>query len=536
MSIHFVEAQYQNMLDTTAGQRQSCLLDNGDHLLVFTTPEKTTYWLGDADGSALQCFSTPVYQYNGSPTVCARPGSGFYAVSFAGSTSVDVDQFDGTDSLRITFGVQGFDASMAMVLSRTVSYIHVVEPMAWGPGNLTIAADSSGAYVLYNEHGGFYSTTRVFKLDPTGVLLWFKQFRAPFGGQGPLAIITAPAGDGGLIFARENYVTSGSNILTGRLSSIGELLWMNDVVYQSDFSVVTLRDLTIGPDGQAIVVGQLQGLSFRYGYVISAAAHGNSTSAHFYDLAITYPEFCSVRTLEDGSTLLLTSTPYDVPQRVRLLRTGPDMEVIGSALSDTVSDGTFGYCLHPDVLEYQNGRALVLGSLRSEDLIFGTTTHRPTIWSLDMTTLDGCLLSDTTVSHYAIPDNLLVVTAVLPEEEISITPEILDGSLVTTTEALITVSDMCQSLVSVQENAVQPTELLAFPNPVLRGAPISLQYPGASRFVIYNTVGSMIREVPVNRGLNITNLDCAGLSVGLYQVVAFNSRYQRLGAAKMEIH
>jgi hypothetical protein len=534
----FAQDGSQLTLDTLTGARNGLVMEDGSVVLALAGENKTVFWIADPDGTPQTCFSAQPEMPYGGFVMTPRPGGGFYTFGQSALAIHDLNFAPDDDTLIVTVKLCGFTSTGVMDVCRTFTIEKTGSIDVWWNVGLDMEADENGVYMSVNDGINSRSSVWLFKTSFSGELAWCKEYRVGLTSFSSIdySYKVAPSGDGGLFFARQNYQASGSNILIARIGPAGEMVWAKDYEYVTPFCVVHLLDLVLSTAGDPIALGGMLAGGGPYGYLLSPSADGVSVEGHFYKMPESAePDLGSGCVLPDGSMVVTTIANYDGPLRIQLLRIGPDLEVVDHALTDVVVHDQTDYSLYPTMIGSSGDQAVVIGSLRSEDQIFGTTSYQATVWKLDLSDPEGCMLADSVVVHYPIPDDLLITTSVTPTVENIVTPIVTDEPLITVAEPLLATTDLCELLVGTPELMQERGLITAYPNPTEGGSIVNIQCERAVRFALFSATGAVVRNIPVALGSEKATFSCPGLASGLYSVVAFGKDGQRLATTKVEV-
>lgn len=531
--ISAAQSGYQMLLDTATGLRRGIVTENGSIVLALVGEEKTVFWMGDEDGTPQHVFSANTGTAFKAFEMCTRPGGGFYCAGLS-AHEVFYDLL-GEDSLAFSIKLCGFTATGQMDLCSVFSFSERDEDW-WLDVGLDIAANTSGLYLSVNDGQTSNSSVWMLKISISGELNWCKQLRmgsSDFNDGYNYTYKMEPTDDGGVFLARDNTPGPGtSNLLICRLDPSGEVAWANDYSYTGGWSDLRLADMMITSSGAPVCFGSLSG---DYGYVLSVDPDGGQAQGHFYDFGTSMPFFKSGQALNDGSIRLITGTDFDDPKRAEVVQLGEDFGVQLHQRTEITQIGQVDNSLYTTSIANIGSSAVIMGSLRSEDRIFGTTAYQPTVWEIDLADPVGCMLSDSTVFHYPIPSALLSTAPVEPVVDTFVTPVVTVQMLDTVQEQLITVGDLCQLLVSTPEVPHALEEIGIYPNPAEQGGTFQVHCEHAFRISVFNSSGALVKYILKTTGSGVVAIISSGFPAGLYSVVAFDKDGRRLATAKLEV-
>lgn len=526
---------FQVILDTLTGMDRAAILADGSIAVAMSGPDKNMIWIGDGNGVTQSCFSVPATLVPHAFEIIADPDGGLYIASIAAVSGMDMDPFT-LDTASIQVRIMSVSTTGQVFFSKDIMLVSYVFNDIW---NLTerfhLAADASGLFISMSDGLSISEQNWYLKVSPTGDLLWCKLQEGVFSEPGVPEFDVSPSGDGGVYFALTNIGGAANGMTIGKLDAQGEPEWVEHFAYQNNVTNLEVNDIMTTSTGRPIGAGTLGGVGFSYGYLLSPTADGMGVSGHLYDLpAETDKAFHSIHQLPNGDFFAITRGVGDSYQNLGILHIGPDMEVISALRTEVVPSGQNDNWIRPEIIGDIGGKAVVPGSLRSVDQVFGYIQQRPAIWKMDVPTSDACLVSEAIVPHITVPDSLLAIEPILSFTLTAFDPLVEDSPLSTTPEALITTSDLCSFLVGTPERTSKSQTLDVYPNPSVPGGTLNLHCDDARRFTVYTSTGTVLRKLPTSKG-PITSFSCEGLAAGLYPVVAFDADGGRLATGKLEI-
>lgn len=529
------QVSFQLGLDTLTQADRAAVLTDGSIAIAFLGNDKTLIWIGNSDGEPQSCFSVPASFVPDAFEMIAAPDGGLFLASVSTANSVGSAFTD--DTLRVTVRVMAVSASGQVTFSKDITLSsYVFDDIYDGTGRFHMAADGSGLFISLGNGISLAEDFWYLKLSTTGELLWSRSQVGVFNSPGVPEIDLAPTGDGGVYFLLTNNGGATDGMTAGKLGPSGEPVWVEHFAYQNNVITLEVNDIMTRDDGRPLMAGSLIGVGYSYGCIFSPSADGAEVEGHFYGLPDgTDRAFRSVHEFPNGELFAVTRGVGDVFTNLGVLHLGADMDVMGALRTEVVASGQNDNWIQPIMIHELGGKALMAGSLRSVDQVFGYIQYHPAIWKLDVDSLSACMVSEADVPHYAIPDSMLAIEPITNYTLNPLEAQVVEGPLFTTPETLIDVADLCQQLVSVPERTAVVDQIVVYPNPSEAGSTLNIQCARAVRFALFSATGTLVRNIPGASGSNRTVLDHSGLAAGLYSVVAFGKDGQRLAATNVEL-
>lgn len=527
---------FQVLLDTLSDVDRAAVLSDGSIAIAMFGDDKNVIWIADSDGFPQSSFSVPSPVVTQAFEIIANPSGGMYLASVTDVNAWSINEFD-VDTFTTTLHVMAVSTDGTVGFSRDISLTtYSSSDVWWGGERINLAADDLGLYISMSDGLSFAQENWYIKMSPAGELLWCT---AQTGGSfvpGENEFAISPSGNGGLYFSLTNISGATDNTAMGKLDAQGGLDWVARFAYLNNVITLEMNDVITTSTGRPMAAGSLIGPGFGYGYLLSPTADGTGVSGHLYDLpAGTDRAFRSIHELPNGDLFATTWGVWDTEENLGILHLGTDMEVVNARRTEVVPSGQNDNWHLPEIIGAIGDRAVLPGSLRSVDQIFGYIQHHPSIWKLDLDAMNACMVSETTIPHYAIPDSLLSVQQLT---NITFTPyaaEVEDGPLSITPESPVPISDLCAALVSVPESAINDPFLSTYPSPATMDGTLTVQCDGAIRLSLISAAGSLVRSIPMSFGTGTVTFACSDLLPGLYGLVAFGKDGERLATSKVEV-
>lgn len=380
------------------------------------------------------------------------------------------------------------------------------------PWTVSLAANGQAMIYALIDHDAFGGGVRFLQLvamDATdGAVLWVRELSGFGLSSSPdellMKVVCLPGGDAVLALGGTG---PSADLLLARVSTTGDLEWMNRYAYGNGAVGGMYTDITVSPTGKIIALGWV------------AAVAGGGVLYHLHqDGTLDHAELMEVGgfgsvghlTFVQGGLVLEFSTELLFGDTL-----GSDMD--RHKLHPTVVGGN---TLHTPMLGLDAfGPTLLLnGAVHSVDNQFGTWTRRPVLVQAEAQTFSHCADSVSAVPRFQIPLGAIQVTPGTggyfgpppgAYAQVATMPAVLvDVPAVATLE-------LCDMVIGMPENWTGMNALNVWPVPAIVGTDLQLNGVEHCSIELFDPHGRRVRFQPASAA-NEARISTTSLAPGPY--------------------